>query len=222
MLLAGLLSPSSLANKCIEGTPGFSFILAHRTSLASTPPASSLALDLRAQSEGIEKTGQFRFTPPTHAMLAFHQALVEFEAEGGVTARQRRYQLNQSVVREAFGPLGFELYLPTELQGWIISGYKYPVDKNWDFDVFYGKLNERGFVIYPGKVSQTDCFRIGHIGRIFEEDTRAVQRDEDGQIRKVGAEEQRLRTAELFARVRCCIAVQSSAGSLDRQVVQIS
>ena len=164
----------SSANKCIEGVPGFSFVLAHRASLASAPPSSSLALDLRAQSEGIERTGQFRFTPPTHAMLAFHQALAEFEAEGGVTARQARYQRNQAVVRDAFQPLGFELYLPAALQGWIISGYKYPSDAGWDFDRFYNALNERGFVIYPGKVSQTDCFRIGHIGRIFEEDTRAL------------------------------------------------
>ena len=164
----------SSANKCIEGVPGFSFILAHRPSLATTPPASSVALDLRSQMAGIEKTGQFRFTPPTHAMLAFHQALSEFESEGGVRARQSRYQLNQSIVREAFDPLGFQLYLPAELQGWIISGYKYPTDSGWEFDTFYNKLNERGFVIYPGKVSQTDCFRIGHIGRIFEEDTRAL------------------------------------------------
>ena len=164
----------SSANKCIEGVPGFSFVLAHRASLASTPPASSLALDLRSQADGIERIGQFRFTPPTHAMLAFHQALHEFEAEGGVAARQARYQRNQAVVREGFAGLGFELYLPAELQGWIISGYKYPNDKKWDFDAFYGALNDRGFVIYPGKVSQTDCFRIGHIGRIFEEDTRAL------------------------------------------------
>ena len=100
----------SSANKCIEGVPGFSFVLAHRASLATTPPASSLALDLRSQMDGIERTGQFRFTPPTHAMLAFHQALTEFEAEGGVTARQRRYQRNQSVVRDAFASLGFQLY----------------------------------------------------------------------------------------------------------------
>ena len=165
----------SSANKCIEGVPGFSFVLAHRASLATTPPAaSSLSLDLRSQSDGIERTGQFRFTPPTHAMLAFHQALSEFEAEGGVEARQSRYKLNQSIVRDAFKPLGFHLYLPPALQGHIISGYRYPTDGGWDFDVFYGKLNERGFVIYPGKVSQTDCFRIGHIGRIFAEDTRAL------------------------------------------------
>ncbi len=86
----------------------------------------------------------------------------------------RRYRRNQEVLMRGMKPLGFELYLRPELQGWIISGYRYPVDGGWRFDDFYRRLNEKGFVIYPGKVSNADCFRIGHIGRLFEEDTQAL------------------------------------------------
>ena len=166
----------SSANKCVEGVPGFAFVIARRTALASvslsTP--SSLSLNLMAQLAGLEKDGQFRFTPPTHALLAFSQALKELQDEGGVMARMARYKRNQAVLMTGLCELGFNLYLKRELQGWIISGYRYPSDPNWDFGAFHAKLNDRGFVIYPGKVSSADCFRIGHIGRIFEDDTRAL------------------------------------------------
>ena len=166
----------SSANKCIEGVPGFAFIIARRAALAAVDPStpSSLALNLKAQLAGLEKDGQFRFTPPTHPLLAFHRALHELKAEGGVPARMARYRLNQKTLMAGMAPLGFQLYLRPELQGWIISGYRYPTDAGWRFEEFYAKLNGRGFVIYPGKVSSADCFRIGHIGRLFPQDTQAL------------------------------------------------
>lgn len=118
-----------------------------------------------------DKDGQFRYTPPTHAIVAFHQALKEFELEGGIKARAKRYISNQQVLMERMKELQFELYLHPSLQGHIISSYKYPQDKNWNFHQFYRKLNDKNYVIYPGKVSSAECFRIGHIGRLKPEDT---------------------------------------------------
>ncbi|HTX38600.1 MAG TPA: 2-aminoethylphosphonate--pyruvate transaminase [Bryobacteraceae bacterium] len=161
----------SSANKCIEGVPGFAFVLARREALLATSGfARSLSLDLLAQWKGLELDGQFRFTPPTHALLAFHQALIELEQEGGVEARAARYRQNYRTLVEGMRALGFREYLAPELQGYIITSFLYPEDPNFRFAEFYARLNDKGYVIYPGKVSQGNCFRIGHIGRIFPGD----------------------------------------------------
>jgi len=161
----------SSANKCIEGVPGFGFALARREALMQTEGnARSLSLDLLSQWEGLEQNGQFRFTPPTHALLAFHQALLELEAEGGVAGRAARYQANCETLIAGMRAMGFQEYLEPEDRGYIITSFRYPPHPNFDFDEFYRQLNDRGYVIYPGKVSQADCFRIGTIGRIFESD----------------------------------------------------
>jgi len=165
----------SSSNKCIEGVPGFSFIFARRTALkASKGNARTVSLDIHKQDEGFAKNSQFRFTPPTHAMMAFGQALAELEMEGGVDMRARRYRENQSTLQRVMAELGFQLYLKPNLQGYIITSYRYPTDANWKFEEFYNRLNDLGFVIYPGKVSNADCFRIGHIGRVFPEDTKKL------------------------------------------------
>ncbi len=163
----------SSANKCIEGVPGFGFILARREALLETEGrARSLSLDILAQWKGLEKDGQFRFTPPTHVLLAFHQALLELDREGGVAGRAARYRANYATLVNGMRALGFVEYLPAEKQGYIITSFRYPTHPNWDFEAFYKALNERGYVIYPGKVSNADCFRIGNIGRIFESDVK--------------------------------------------------
>lgn len=165
----------SSANKCIEGVPGFSFCLARRSLLNQTAGWSrTISLDLYAQWQGLEKNGQFRFTPPTHTMLAFRQAIEELAIEGGVAGRERRYRANRETLLSGMRKLGFKEYLPTDRQGHIISSFLFPPDENFCFDTFYDKLNERGFVIYPGKVSNADCFRIGNIGRIFDSDIRQL------------------------------------------------
>jgi 2-aminoethylphosphonate-pyruvate transaminase len=165
----------SSANKCIEGAPGFSFVLARREALLETEGfARSLSLDLLAQLKGLESNGQFRFTPPTHSLLAFGQALAELLNEGGVHGRAARYRRNYDVLVAGMRAIGFEEYLCPEDQGYIITSFRYPSHPNFDFNQFYARLNDKEFVIYPGKVSNADCFRIGNIGRIFESDVRGL------------------------------------------------
>jgi len=165
----------SSANKCIEGVPGFSLILCKLSSLKETAGyARSLSFDLLAQYRGFEKNGQFRFTPPTHALLAFRQALAELDAEGGVKGRAERYSNNYKILEAGMRQMGFKEYLRPEDQGYIITSFLYPEDDNFHFEDFYERLNKRDYVIYPGKVSDANCFRIGNIGRIFESDVRSL------------------------------------------------
>lgn len=161
----------SSANKCIEGVPGFGFILARRDALLKTNgQARSLALDVYGQYLGLESDGQFRFTPPTHALLAFHQALLELESEGGVKGRAARYRANYDTLLQGTRALGLSEYLPADRQGHIIVSFLYPRDVRFDFPTFYARLNDKGYVIYPGKVGNANCFRIGCIGRLFPSD----------------------------------------------------
>lgn len=161
----------SSSNKCIEGVPGFSFVIAKTESLLETKNyARSISLDLYAQWEGLEKNGQFRFTPPTHSLLAFHQALTELQKAGGITSRAERYKNNNRLLIENMRKLGFREYLSEENQGYIITSFYYPEDDNFDFTEFYETLNTKGFVIYPGKLTKVNCFRIGNIGKIYEQD----------------------------------------------------
>ena len=165
----------SSANKCIEGVPGFSFVLCKLNSLEETVGyARSVSFDLLDQYLGFEKNGQFRFTPPTHTLVAFHQALTELEAEGGVPGRAERYRRNYEVLICGMRRMGFKEYLEPEDQGYIITSFLYPDDPKFSFEKFYENLNQKDYVIYPGKVSDADCFRIGNIGRIFESDVRAL------------------------------------------------
>ena len=165
----------SSANKCIEGVPGFGFCVCRREALLATRGWSrTLSLDLLGQWEGLEKNGQFRFTPPTHTILAFRQALRELEQEGGVTGRAARYEENYRTLVTGMRSFGFVEYVDPELQGYIITSFRYPEDVNFQFEKFYDLLNEAGFVIYPGKVSDADCFRIGNIGRINKGDVEGL------------------------------------------------
>jgi 2-aminoethylphosphonate-pyruvate transaminase len=159
----------SSANKCIQGTPGFSFIIAKLDKLeASRGNARTLSLDLHDQYDGMHE-GKWRFTSPTHIVLAFLQALKELDAEGGVKARQARYQGNMDLVRKNFSELGIKPYLPAELQSPIITTFEYPKE-NFSFLDMYNFIKERGFAIYPGKLMGLDTFRIGVIGEIYPED----------------------------------------------------
>ena len=161
----------SSPNKCLEGVPGFSFVLARREALERTKGrARSVSLDLFAQWEGFEGNGQFRFTPPTHALLAFARALEELREEGGVPGRAARYRANHETLRTGMRRLGFAEYLPAARQSNIITAFRYPDDPNFRFEDFYHRLRARGFVIYPGKLTQVGSFRIGTIGRIKEKD----------------------------------------------------
>ena len=161
----------SSSNKCIEGVPGFSFAICKRESLNQCEGNSpTVSLDLFEQWKGLEQNGQFRFTPPTLAIMAFQQAISELVKEGGVSARELRYRNNQQVLLKGTRAMGLEEYLPQEIQGHIINSFLYPKQPNFNFDRFYKKLNDKGCVIYPGKLSKVNAFRIGNIGQLFEED----------------------------------------------------
>ncbi|XP_064602439.1 LOW QUALITY PROTEIN: 2-aminoethylphosphonate--pyruvate transaminase-like [Liolophura sinensis] len=155
----------SSANKCVEGVPGFAYVIARIEKLRKCKGFSrSLSLDLVDQYETLETTGQFRFTPPTHAMLAFRQALDELELEGGVRGRASRYRENREILKEGMAKLGFKELLDDRHDGYIITSYHYPKDPKFSFKDFYTRLNDKDQVIYPGKVLNADCFRIGNIG----------------------------------------------------------
>ncbi|MCM3598378.1 2-aminoethylphosphonate--pyruvate transaminase [Metabacillus idriensis] len=162
----------SSANKCIQGVPGFGFIIAKKEELAACKGnARSLSLDLYDQFETMEKhNGKWRFTSPTHVVRAFFQALVELEEEGGVLARYERYKENQHRLVEGMQSMGFAPLLNQENQSPIITAFLYPKGASFTFEGFYEALKQKGFVIYPGKISKLDTFRIGNIGEVFPED----------------------------------------------------
>lgn len=157
------------ANKCLEGVPGVGFCIAPEAALAATKGNSpSLALDLHDQWRALQRNGQWRFTPPTQVLLALDRALDEFDREGGVQGRGRRYRQNCDILIRGMRELGFETLLPDELQAPIIVTFRMPKNPRFDFDAFYDRLREQGYVIYPGKLTVADSFRIGCIGRLGE------------------------------------------------------
>ena len=172
---SGIDTLISSANKCLEGVPGFSFVILRRAILESSEGNSrSLCLDLVDQWKTFEGRGQFRYTPPTHSLLAFRKALEEFRMEGGVEGRSKRYQSNYNTLIKGMSELGFEVYLPKEKQSYIINSFYFPEHPNFEFKGFYKELADRNLIIYPGKLTEVNCFRIGSIGRIFPSDVEAL------------------------------------------------
>ncbi len=159
----------SSANKCIEGVPGFGFIIARKSELEAAKGRShSLSLDVHAQWAHMNKTRQWRFTPPTHVIAAFAEALQLLEEEGGVEARGNRYTRNRDVLVGGMRALGFETLLTDRWLSPIIVTFFNPDDSKYDFAAFYNLMKKKGFVIYPGKLTIVDSFRIGCIGRLDE------------------------------------------------------
>ena len=155
------------SNKCLEGVPGMGFIVCRIEALKATKGnATALVLDLHDQWTSMEKNGQWRFTPPIHVIVSLHQAIEEFLAEGGVAGRGGRYAANCRILVDGMRALGFRTLLPDELQAPIIVTFHMPADPNFTFETFYDRLKERGYVIYPGKLTVADSFRIGCIGRL--------------------------------------------------------
>ncbi len=163
------------ANKCLEGVPGVAFVIAEREALeAAAGNAPSLSLDLHAQWRGFEANGQWRFTPPTHVLAALDEALRAHAAEGGTPGRGARYRRNCEVLVEGLRGLGFETLLADALQAPIIVTFRAPADPNFRFEDFYERLRKRGYVIYPGKLTAEESFRIGCIGQLDEDDMRGA------------------------------------------------
>ncbi len=162
----------SSANKCIQGVPGFGFIIAKKDELQKcSGNARSLSLDAYAQWAEMEKgNGKWRFTSPTHTVRAFKQALIELQEEGGVEARYKRYMENHRILVEGMEKLGFKTVIKKEWQSPIITSFYSPKSERYNFKEFYARLKAKGFVIYPGKLTKVDAFRIGNIGHVFPED----------------------------------------------------
>jgi 2-aminoethylphosphonate-pyruvate transaminase len=161
------------SNKCLEGVPGCAFVIARRTLLASGA-GRSLTLDLTAQWRGFNRDGQFRFTPPTHVLLALESALDELNREGGVAGRARRYRANRERLLSGTRAIGFAEVVATEHQSDVITAFHYLPDPAFVFEEFYRRLRARNIVIYPGKLAGIESFRIGTIGRVYPQDLDAV------------------------------------------------
>jgi 2-aminoethylphosphonate-pyruvate transaminase len=157
------------ANKCLEGVPGMAFVIARSEALDHCAGnAPTLSFDLLDQFQAMEKTAQWRFTPPTHVIAALGAALDAHEAEGGVAGRGARYRANRKILVDGMRKFGFETLLPDALQAPIIVTFHMPADPRFRFETFYDGLRDKGYVIYPGKLTVADSFRIGCIGQLHE------------------------------------------------------
>ena len=162
---------ASSSNKCLEGVPGLGFVVCRKSALAGCKGnATTLVLDLFEQAESFARTGQYRFTPPIHVIVALGKAIEEHAAEGGVEGRGKRYRENAKVLIDGMRAMGFRTLLPDALQAPIIVTFHMPTDPKFVFQRFYDGLKDRGYVIYPGKLTVADSFRIGCIGRIYPKD----------------------------------------------------
>ncbi|MCC7049602.1 MAG: 2-aminoethylphosphonate--pyruvate transaminase [Alphaproteobacteria bacterium] len=166
---------ASSSTKCLEGVPGFGFIVCDLKAVEQAKGnAHSLALDVHDQCKVLETTGQYRFTPPIHAIVALHQAITEFVEEGGVAGRGGRYRQNAKVLIDGMRAMGFDTLLPDRLQAPIIVTFHMPRDPKFHFQTFYDRLKDLGYVIYPGKLTVADSFRIGCIGRLSPDHMRGA------------------------------------------------
>lgn len=155
------------SGKCLEGVPGIGFVIARRAALEGSGGNScSLAMDLLDQWQYMQKTGQWRFTPPTHVLAALRAAIDQYQAQGGQAARLARYSENCAALVSGMRALGFETFLPDALQAPIIVTFHSPPDPAYNFSEFYRRVRDRGFILYPGKLTAVDTFRVGCIGAI--------------------------------------------------------
>ena len=173
------------SNKCLEGVPGLGFVVCRKTALAECKGnATTLVLDLHDQAEGFARTGQYRFTPPIHVIVALGKAIEEHAVEGGVAGRGQRYRDNARVLIDGMRAMGFRTLLAEKLQAPIIITFHMPSDPRFVFQTFYDGLKDRGYVIYPGKLTVADSFRMGCIGRLYPKDMQGAL----GAVRDVLAE----------------------------------
>ena len=155
------------SGKCLEGVPGMGFVIARRAALERAGGnCHSLSLDILDQWQYLQKTGQWRFTPPTHVVAALRAAVDQYLAQGGQPARLARYQANCAALVSGMRAVGFATFLPDAVQAPVIVTFHSPADPAYDFGEFYRRVRERGFILYPGKLTAVDTFRVGCIGAI--------------------------------------------------------
>lgn len=163
------------SGKCLEGVPGMGFVLADQHSLAQAAGnAHSLAMDLHDQHNYMASTGQWRFTPPTHVVAALHEALLQYNEQGGLSARHARYADNCRALLQGMGELGLQSFLPEAIQAPIIVTFHAPKDPRYQFQDFYERVKAKGYILYPGKLTQVDTFRVGCIGHVDRRDMQAA------------------------------------------------
>ena len=155
------------SGKCVEGVPGMGFVFIRKAVLdACAGNSHSLAMDLYDQYMYMEKTTQWRFTPPTHVVAALDEALTQFSEEGGQPARLTRYTQNYRTLVDGMAAIGFKPFLRPEIQAPIIVTFHAPADPRYQFKAFYEAVKKRGFILYPGKLTKLETFRVGCIGAI--------------------------------------------------------
>ena len=163
------------SGKCLEGVPGMGFVFAEKHALAAAQGnCHSLAMDLFDQHSYMTKTGQWRFTPPTHVVAALHEALLQYAEEGGLPARHQRYANNCQALLDGMAELGVRSFLPAAIQAPIIATFHAPDDPRYQFKAFYERVKAKGFILYPGKLTQVETFRVGCIGHVDAADMRAA------------------------------------------------
>jgi 2-aminoethylphosphonate-pyruvate transaminase len=163
------------SGKCLEGVPGMGFVILRKPVLeACAGNSHSLALDLHDQYVYMQKTTQWRYTPPTHVVAALRAAVDQFKEEGGQPARLARYQANCRALVEGMRALGFRTYLDDAVQAPIIVTFHAPADPAYQFKAFYEAARDRGYILYPGKLTQVETFRVGCIGAIDANEMRNV------------------------------------------------
>ena len=178
------------SGKCIEGVPGMGFVIARREALEGSKGNShSLAMDLHDQWTYLQRTGQWRFTPPTHVVAALDAALEQFKSEGGVAARGARYRKNCDTLLDGMTALGFKPFLPRAVQAPIIVTFHAPGDAAYAFRAFYDKVRARGYILYPGKLTQVETFRVGCIGAIDANEMRNVVAAVGATLEEMGVRE---------------------------------
>ena len=177
------------SGKCLEGVPGMGFVFIRKAVLdAAAGNSHSLAMDLHDQHVYMEKTGQWRFTPPTHVAAALLEAMHQYEEEGSQPARLRRYQANCAALIDGMRELGFQPFLKPEVQAPIIVTFHAPADPAYDFKAFYEGVKRRGFLLYPGKLTEVETFRVGCIGAIGPDDMQAAVAAVAETLRDLGLE----------------------------------
>ena len=163
------------SGKCLEGVPGMGFVFAEKAALAAAQGnCHSLAMDLFDQHSYMAKTGQWRFTPPTHVVAALHEALLQYAEEGGLPARHQRYANNCQALLDGMAALGLRSFLPAAIQAPIIVTFHAPKDPRYQFKDFYERVKTKGFILYPGKLTQVETFRVGCIGHVDAAGMRAA------------------------------------------------
>ena len=159
------------SGKCMEGPPGMGFVFARRSVLEKRAGNStSLSLDLHDQWQYMEKTTQWRYTPPTHVVVALDAAIEQYRAAGGQPARLARYTANCETLIAGMTELGFRVFLDAKVQAPIIVTFHAPADAKYAFKAFYDLVRDKGFILYPGKLTQVETFRVGCIGAIGPEE----------------------------------------------------